>query len=129
MSKPFVKKRSLIHSFRYAFHGLSYAAISQRNIWIHSILAIMVTILGVYFHISKTEWMALSFSISLVITTELINTAIELSVDLTTKRKKYRAMLSKDVAAAAVLLTSINAIIIGYLIFYHRFATLFAGGF
>ena len=128
MAKRFEKRQSLILSFKYAFQGLLYALSSQRNIWIHFSMTSIAIMGGLFFKISHLEWMALLISCTLGIVIELINTAIELSVDLTTKRKKYRAMLSKDVAAAAVLLSAINATAIGYLIFYKRLVTLFSGG-
>ena len=122
------KQRSLFMSFSYAFNGVVYALYSQRNMWIHCLLGVLAISFGIYFKIMLIEWLALILSVSFVIITELLNTAIELSVDLTTRKKKYRAKLSKDVAAAAVLLSAINACAIGYLIFYARFVTLFTGG-
>ena len=122
------KQRSLFLSFSYAFNGVRYAIYSQRNMWIHCGIGLIAVIFGYYFNISLIEWVSLIMSISFVIITELLNTAIELSVDLTTRKKKYRAKLSKDVAAAAVLIAAINACAIGYLIFYNRFVTLIIGG-
>ncbi len=81
-----------------------------------------------FFHLSRMEWMLLFISMGVVFSAELLNTAVELSVDLTTKKTKIRAMLSKDVAAAAVLVASFQAMGVGYLIFWQRFVTLILGG-
>ncbi|MFT5171266.1 MAG: diacylglycerol kinase (ATP) [Candidatus Marinamargulisbacteria bacterium] len=94
----------------------------------HGAFTIFAIGLGCFFKISTLEWIALSFAITLVFVTELINTAIEFTIDLYTREKKMLAMLSKDTAAGAVLVASINALIIGYLLFYHRLATLIHGG-
>ena len=111
-----------------AGHGIGFTFISQRNFQYHCILAVSAIGLGLYFRITHLEWLSLILSISFVLMAELFNTAIEIAVDLTTRKQKYRARLSKDIAAGAVLLSAINALVIGYLIFYHRFDTLMVGG-
>jgi len=111
-----------------ALHGIGYTLRSQRNFRFHTLCSLIAIGLGIYFALPTPEWIALSFSIVLVLIAELINTGIEVAVDLATKKTRYRARLSKDVAAGAVLLASVNAGIIGYLLFYKRLATLLLGG-
>jgi diacylglycerol kinase len=69
------------------------------------------------FKISKIEWLILCITITLVLFGEFINTAIETTVDLYTEEKNEKAKIAKDVAAGAVVLTSLNAIIVGIIIF------------
>ena len=94
----------------------------------HLILSVVAIGFGIYFKIDRIEWMILMLSITLVFVTEIINTSIEFTIDLYTRDKKMFAMLSKDIAAGAVLVSAINALIMGYLIFYERFATLIQKG-
>ena len=79
---------------------------------------------GVYFNIDKIDWLFLIYAIFSVFIVETLNTAVEINVDLVTKKKRLRAMLSKDVAAGAVLLASIQAVVIGGIIFYDRLINL-----
>jgi diacylglycerol kinase (ATP) len=120
IKKEYKKKKNIIKSFGYALRGLGFAFYYQKHMKVHLIITILITILGLLFAISKFEWMALLLSITLVLFAEIINTALEISVDLTTKKTKLRAMLAKDLAAGAVLITSINAILIGCFIFGTR---------
>ena len=78
---------------------------------------IVVVIAGIVYSISKIEWMICIILFGLVITAELINTAIETTVDIAMPRKDEKAKLAKDVAAGAVLVCAITASIIGLIIF------------
>lgn len=109
--------RKLIDSFNYAIDGLIYALRTQRNMRIHFGLALVALILSVLLDVSKVELLILFFTISLVIITEMINTAVEAVVDLYTRRYHPLARIAKNVAAGAVLFAAINAVIVGYLIF------------
>lgn len=119
-------RKNIFFSFKCAFRGLGYTIYSQRNMIIHLFFLCVALGFGLYFHISNLEWVYLSFTITLVLVTELINTAIEISIDLVTRKRKFRAMLAKDIAAGAVLLASMHALVAGYLIFFNRFCTLFS---
>lgn len=109
--------RKLIDSFNYAINGLLYALRTQRNMRIHFGFAMLALLLSVLFNVSKVELLILFFTISLVIITEMINTAVEAVVDLYTRRYHPLARIAKNVAAGAVFFAAINAIIVGYLIF------------
>ena len=73
-------------------------------------------VIGCFCQLKATEWAMVLFSITLVLLTEMLNTAIEISIDLVTKKQKFRAMLSKDIAAGAVLIASFNAMVIGVIV-------------
>lgn len=110
-------KRRLL-AFKYALQGLKWAFSSQPNLWIHLLATICVIILAFYFHLKPFHWVILVFCIVSVFTVELINTAIEWLVDSIYKERHSLAGKIKDVAAAAVLITSLGAAIIGIIIFY-----------
>lgn len=104
-------------SFDYAFNGILTSIKNERNIKIHIIIMILVIIFGIILKISKIEWIICIILFGLVISMELMNTAIENTVDLITKEKNEQAKIIKDTAAGAVLVTAIVAAIIGLIIF------------
>jgi len=113
--------KNILKSFYYAFRGIFYSFKVERNIKIHVFISLIVILLGIKWHLSFLEWCFIIFSIFLVIITEFINTAVEVLVDFVTKEKRsVKAMIVKDIAAAAVLLSSLNAIIIGIIIAYRN---------
>lgn len=109
--------RKFITSFFYACNGIKIALQYEIHMRIHLVTAILVIGLGFFLKITEMEWIYLLLTITLVLFAELMNTALEANVDLTTKKKKYEAKVAKDVAAGAVLITSINALICGSIIF------------
>ncbi|MBE0448439.1 MAG: diacylglycerol kinase [Actinobacteria bacterium] len=115
-----MKSRSLLQSFNYAIDGLIYVLRTQRNMRIHFAVAAAALGLGLFLKIETWAFTALIFAAALVIITELINTAIESIIDLVTTTYDPIAGIAKDIAAGAVLLASINALLIGYFIFFSR---------
>jgi diacylglycerol kinase len=109
--------KSRLNSFKYAFAGLKTAAQDQPNFLIHCLVGSVVIFAGSYFNISQLDWLILALTIGLVITVELTNTAIEEIVNSFTDQVHPAAKKAKDVAAAAVLVSSITAVIIGLVIF------------
>jgi diacylglycerol kinase len=103
--------------FENAFRGLQVFWNTTRNLYIHLLVAFLVIDLGFYFRISGIEWIALIFAIGLVIISEAFNTAIEIDIDLTSPEYHPYARDTKDVAAAAVLLSVLVAVIVGMIIF------------
>ncbi len=112
--------KKLMDSFKYAFQGIQYSFHTQRNIRIHFFIAIIVLIMGTYFRLSDIEWALILLTISVVVAGEMVNTAIEKTIDLVTEEYKILAKTAKDVAAGAVLISSIMSLIIGVLIFYEK---------
>lgn len=117
--------RSRINSFRYAFAGITELFRSQPNAKIHIVAAVLVIGFGFYFNISTTEWCLIIFSIFGVLAAEAFNTSIEYLTDLVSPDFHPLAGKTKDVAAAAVLLTAIGAAIIGGIIFLPKLITMF----
>lgn len=116
--------RTLAESFFYAISGILYAFRTQRNIKIHFIIALLVIMLSYLLKPSVVELLAVSITIALVLVAEMVNTAIETVVDMYTKEYHPLAAVAKNVAAGAVLISAINAIVVGYLIYYKKIVML-----
>lgn len=115
-----MKENQIIKSFNNAVSGIIVAIKTEKNMKIHYIIAIFVILLSLFFDFSRTEFLLLLYSVSLVVVSEMLNTAIERVVDLITGEFHPLARLVKDVAAGAVLIAAINSIIVGYLLFFDR---------
>lgn len=112
------KKRSLVTSFKDAFAGLRYTFLNERNFRIHTVVTLLVVTAGFVLTINKSEWLAIILCIALVMTAELVNTAVETVVDLVVGNTYHDlAKIAKDVSAAAVVLSALLAVIIGIIIF------------
>ena len=110
-------KNPLYKSFGYAFEGIFAGIRGERNMKIHCFAAVCVIVAGVLFHISVTEWCICLVLFGLILSLELVNTAIEAVVDLVTEDKKPLAKLAKDTAAGAVLIAAVMAAMAGLLFF------------
>ena len=108
-------------SFGYAISGLRYGFKTQLNFRVHCIALIAVLILGCCTGLKAKEWMWICMASGLVIVTELVNTALEVLVDLVSPQYHVKAGIIKDLAAGAVLVAAITAIVIGLLIFIPKF--------
>lgn len=117
MTKKITKNGKFSESINYALEGIVTAVKTERNMRIHIFTAILVAILSLMFGVTGSDLKSLSFAISLVFFAELMNTAIETTVDITTTGYHPLAKKAKDVAAGAVLIVSLNALVIGYIIF------------
>ena len=104
-------------SFTHAGRGIKVFFMTTHNAWIHAVVCMGAVFLGFYFGISSMEWIALSIVSGLVFTTEAVNTAIEIDIDLTSPEYHPYARDTKDVAAGAVLIASATAGLVGILIF------------
>lgn len=112
-----------LRSFVYAWRGIKALPGSGSNFVIHLIAAACVVGAGCFFGLSRTEWYVVILCIAAVMTAEAFNTAVELLVDLVQPEHDPRAGRIKDIAAAAVLITSVGAAIIGVMIFGTHIAT------
>jgi diacylglycerol kinase (ATP) len=104
---------TLMLSFKYAWAGLSYAFVTQRNFRIHTVIGTLAISLGVFLHLSAVEISVICITSGLVLALELLNTAIESVVDLTVKQTYHElAKIAKDCAAGAVLISAIAAVFV-----------------
>jgi len=110
------RSRSRWQSFRHAFAGLWYVLRTQRNAWIHAGITILVILLGWWLGLNRYDWTLITIAICFVWLAEIINTALEAITDLASPEQHPLARVGKDVGAGAVLLASITAIIVGFLI-------------
>ena len=108
---------SILDSFNFAFEGIIHVLRTQRNMRIHFAVAVAVLVAAVATGVSRLELIALLLSIAFVLIAEMINTAIEGAVDVSTTSFDPNAKLSKDIAAGAVLIATVNAVAVGYLVF------------
>ncbi len=107
-------------SFTYAFDGLKYAFRYEQNLTVHILVSILVLFLGFFFQISTLEWIILFLLIGLVIGAELINTAIEATIDLVSREIHPLAKIAKDTAASAVMVFALTAFFVGLFLFLPR---------
>ena len=114
-----------IKSFHYAISRIIDLFRTEANARFHLIAAAGVTTAGFYFSIEKWEWVAVIFSIGLVLSAEAFNTALEHLTDLVSPEQNPLAGKTKDVAAGAVLFSAITAAIIGGIVFLPKIIALF----
>jgi len=106
-----------VRSFRFAFKGLYHLVRYEHNFRIHLAAFVIVITAGLLFGISVSEWLAVLFVSSLVLIAEAINSALESLADSITVEENEKIRESKDVAAAAVLISAIVAVVTGIVIF------------
>jgi diacylglycerol kinase (ATP) len=113
---------TLIDSFNYAFEGIIHVLRTQRNLRIHFAIAIAVIAAAAALGVDRLELISLLLAIAFVLVAEMVNSAIEGAIDVSTTSFDPNAKLAKDVAAGAVLISTITALAVGYLIFAHAAA-------
>lgn len=110
--------RRLLDSFTYAMEGIVYALKTQRNMRIHLVAAAVVLSYSFFARITRLELILVILAVTMVIICELINTAIEKTVDIATQEFHPIAKIAKDVAAGAVLVSALCSAVVGYLVFF-----------
>ncbi len=108
---------SVMESFNFAIEGVIHVLRTQRNMRLHFAAAVAVIVVAVAVGVSKLELSVLLISIAFVLVAEMINTAVEGAIDAATTSFDPMAKLAKDIAAGAVLISSVNAVAVGYLVF------------
>lgn len=109
--------RKRIRSFRYAFDGLCLLFREEHNARIHALAALVVVVLGFLFDIKAVEWIALVVCIALVVSAEIVNSALERVADFIKVERDDRKRDIKDLGAAAVLVCAIGAAVVGLIVF------------
>ena len=113
-------RQSITKAFNAAIEGILYTFKSERNMKIHYCLAVAVLIISLFFDLTKVEMLLLTFAISLVVISEMFNTAIEKTIDMITEEYNPLAKIAKDVAAGGVLIATLNPVVVGYILFYDK---------
>jgi diacylglycerol kinase (ATP) len=113
--------RSLASSFYFAWQGVKYAFITQRNFRIDLAIAVLAITLSLGLHISAPELVIVCLTIALVLSLELLNTALEAVVDLTVGKTYHElAKIAKDCAAGSVLISAVTALVVAGILFVPR---------
>lgn len=116
--------RQRLKSFKYAFEGFKTLLKEEHNSRIHFIISFIVILLGFLLNLSSTEWLVILLLIALVISLEIINSAIENICDYVSPEWNSKIKKVKDLMAAAVLFSSMIAVICGAIIFIPRLCNL-----
>ena len=114
MPKP--SQQDLLSSIRHAVEGLTYVLSAERNARIHLVAAVVVTVVSLWLRLPRVEWALVIAAIGLVFAGEMLNTVVELTIDLITPEQHPLAKHAKDVAAGAILVAAIAAAVIGIMI-------------
>ncbi|WP_268124078.1 diacylglycerol kinase family protein [Roseivirga pacifica] len=127
MVKPLHNKHNLneLQKFKVALKGLMLATKSEAHFRFHILAALIIITAGWLMRVSKTDWLWLIAAIGFVLIAELFNTAIEHLVDLVSPEKHPLAGKIKDISAGAVLMASITAAVIGLVILWPYFCSIF----
>lgn len=115
-----MKIKKMVDSFNYAISGIVETVRTQRNMKIHLIAALLILISCFLIDISKAEFLILCITVTMVLAAEVINTAIEATIDMAANHYHPLAKIAKNAAAGAVLITAINSLIVGYIIFWDK---------
>lgn len=118
--KNVFRLHSLKESFGFAIKGIVYLFFFHRNMRIIFLVGIASFLLGIYLKITGFEFMILCVTISMVFVAEMFNTAIELIIDMFTDKYHVLLKIIKDISAGVVLIAALNALLIGYFIFFRR---------
>jgi diacylglycerol kinase (ATP) len=113
---------TIFDSFNYAAEGIIHVVRTQRNMRIHFAIAFVVIVAALIVNVTKLEFIALCISITFVLIAEMLNTGIEAAIDIATTSFDPMAKLAKDIAAGAVLIASVNALVVGYFVFAGKVA-------
>ncbi|HLX20031.1 MAG TPA: diacylglycerol kinase [Gaiellaceae bacterium] len=113
---------TLLDSFNYAFEGIIHVLRTQRNLRIHFLIAVVVIGAAVALNVGRIDLILLLLAIAFVLVAEMVNSAIEGAIDVSTTSFDPNAKLAKDIAAGAVLIAAVTALAIGYLVFAHAAA-------
>lgn len=111
------KNKNFFEALKNSLNGIKYTFISERNLKIQVVFAIVVIIVGFLLKISLDKWLILCLTIGIVFFAEAVNTAIEKVLDVYSEKYNENIKIAKDVASGAVLITAIMSVIIGCIIF------------
>lgn len=110
-------RRHPLEGFRYALEGIIAVVRTQRHMRFHFFSVVLVLLMGFLFRLDKREMLVLLFTISLVLIAEMFNSAVEATVDLVTEEYHPKAKFAKDIAAGAVLVATLNAVVVAWVLF------------
>ncbi len=115
-----MKSGSFRDSLHYAASGIVYALVTQRNMKIHLVAALVVISAGLFFGLNRMEWSLIILSITAVWAAEILNSSLEETIDIVSPQYDVRAGRAKNLSAGAVLVTAIGAVFVGIMVFGPR---------
>lgn len=123
-----MKGKSWLDSANHAIEGILYVAKTQRHMRWHFLSAIVILLISLFLRLSKIEFIALTLAIVLVLLSEMVNTAVEVTVDLLEERYHPLAKIAKDIAAGSVLISAFGSLAVGYLILFPHLQRVLTAG-
>lgn len=105
--------KAFFRAFGYAWEGLSYALATQRNMKVHVVMSALAVAISLFLGLEALEWAVLCLTLALVISLEMVNTAIEAGMDSISTEPHPQIKIAKDVAAGAVLVAAALALLVG----------------
>lgn len=111
---------NFVKSVNAALEGVVHTLKTEKNMRLHFFFGFLVLILGIYLDLTSIEFMILCFAVTFVLVSEMVNTAIEYTIDLVNDEYHPLAKIVKDIAAGAVFVSAVNAVIVGYILFFKR---------
>lgn len=124
ISRDDIKKKGIrrtLRTFKYSLDGLMYAYKNEQSMWIHAAGTIFTIVLGFIYSLSLTEWAIVFIALGVILASELINTAIEATVDLCTLEIHPLAKIAKDCGSAATFVLTLVSIVICLFVFVPHF--------
>ena len=124
ISRDDIKKKGIkrtLRTFKYSLDGLKYAYKNEQSMWIHAAGSIFTIILGLIYQIDLSEWAIVFIALGVILASELINTAIEAAVDLTTLEINPLAKIAKDCASASTFVLTLVSVVICLMVFVPYF--------
>ncbi len=112
-----MKKRSFLKSLNNAAEGVIHVVRHERNMRLHFLIALFILLSAIFLGVGRVEWLILCGAVSIVLIAEMVNTAIEHTVDLVHKTFNPQAKIVKDISAGMVLISALYALIVGFSIF------------
>lgn len=109
--------KRFLNSIKYSMQGLFYAYRYEQSMWIHGFATALAVVMGIIFKIKLSEWAIIFIALGIILALELINTAIEAAVDLTTSEIHPLAKVAKDCGSASSFVMSIVSIVISLFVF------------
>ncbi len=128
ISRDEIKKKGIkrfFHSIKYSIEGLIYAYRYEQSMWIHGVATIFSICLGVIFQIKLSEWAIVFIALGTILGMELINTAIEATVDMVTLEQNPLAKIAKDCGSAATFIMTLVSMVIALFVFGPYFVGIF----
>lgn len=116
-----MKNKTLIDSFKKAAEGLAYAVREERHVQLALVIAVAVVAASVLVGLTAVQYVAICFAITLVLVAEFLNTAVEKAIDTVQEEWHPLAKIAKDISAAAVVVSIVNAVLVALLIAGERF--------